>query len=116
MIFNGPSGVEGSTCTTPRRLHRTDLLPFRKQPYSSMSDGGNRTQLVLETYGKLSHDEGDISTPFLPLSFDVSYTVTSTWLYLLYLLRHVTVNTSLALPYRGGSRSEKGGSNIFDVW
>ena len=34
------SGVEGSTCTTPRRLQRTDLLPFRKQPYSSMSDGG----------------------------------------------------------------------------
>ena len=34
------SGVEGSTCTTPKRLQRTDVLPFRKQPYSSMSDGG----------------------------------------------------------------------------
>ena len=34
------SGVEGSTCTMPRRLQRTDLLAFRKQSYSSMSDGG----------------------------------------------------------------------------
>ena len=41
-------------------------------------------------YGKLSHDEGDISTPFLPLSVDFFlFKYLSTLLYLLY-LRDVT--------------------------
>ena len=46
------------------------------------------------------YDEGDISTPFLPLSVDFFlFKYLSVWLYLLYLRLHVDVEMSLALPY-----------------
>ena len=53
---------------------------------------------------KLSHDEGDISTPFLPLSVDFFlFKHLSTWDYLFYLRHHVDVKTSSALPYVANS-------------
>ena len=52
-------------------------------------------------YGKRSHDEGDVSTPFLRLSVDVFLFKLIFCSNYVTLRHHVDVKTSSALPYYG---------------
>ena len=72
----------------------------RPNTFVSPAPVGWRTLAEKVYYGERSHDEGDISTPFLRLSVDVFLFKYLTHCFFYVTLRHhVDVNTSSAVPY-----------------